>query len=92
MSAFLVDRAVERGVVKQISRSHLQRILQAGDMSFFMIGRGVLCSQRAASYIRHSELGQSASRNGMAHMADRTLARGGCVSTMAPAGDRSDSR
>ena len=28
----LVDRAVERGVVKQISRSHLQRILQAGDM------------------------------------------------------------
>lgn len=28
----LVERAVERGVVKQISRSHLQRILQAGDM------------------------------------------------------------
>ena len=28
----LVDRAVKRGVVKQISRSHLQRILQAGDM------------------------------------------------------------
>lgn len=28
----LVDRAVERGVVQQISRSHLQRILQAGDM------------------------------------------------------------
>ncbi len=28
----LVDRAVRRGVVKQISRSHLQRILQAGDM------------------------------------------------------------
>ena len=28
----LVDRAVERGVVKQISRSHLQRILQAGDL------------------------------------------------------------
>ena len=28
----LVDRAVERGVVAQISRSHLQRILQAGDM------------------------------------------------------------
>ena len=28
----LVDRAVERGVVTQISRSHLQRILQAGDM------------------------------------------------------------
>lgn len=28
----LVDRAVERGVVEQISRSHLQRILQAGDM------------------------------------------------------------
>jgi transposase len=28
----LVDRAVERGVVKQISRSHLQRILQAGDV------------------------------------------------------------
>ena len=28
----LVVRAVERGVVKQISRSHLQRILQAGDM------------------------------------------------------------
>ena len=26
----LVDRAVQRGVVKQISRSHLQRILQAG--------------------------------------------------------------
>jgi transposase len=28
----LVDRAVQRGVVKQISRSHLQRILQAGDL------------------------------------------------------------
>jgi hypothetical protein len=28
----LVDRAVERGVVKQISRSHLQRILQSGDL------------------------------------------------------------
>lgn len=28
----LVDRALERGVVAQISRSHLQRILQAGDM------------------------------------------------------------
>ena len=28
----LVERAVERGVVTQISRSHLQRILQAGDM------------------------------------------------------------
>ena len=28
----LVDRAVERGVVKHISRSHLQRILQAGDV------------------------------------------------------------
>lgn len=28
----LVDRAVQRGVVNQISRSHLQRILQAGDM------------------------------------------------------------
>ena len=28
----LVDRAVQRGVVTQISRSHLQRILQAGDM------------------------------------------------------------
>lgn len=28
----LVERAVERGVVEQISRSHLQRILQAGDM------------------------------------------------------------
>lgn len=28
----LVDRAVQRGVVKQISRSHFQRILQAGDM------------------------------------------------------------
>jgi transposase len=28
----LVERAVERGVVQQISRSHLQRILQAGDM------------------------------------------------------------
>ena len=27
-----LDGAVERGVVKQISRSHLQRILQAGDM------------------------------------------------------------
>ena len=28
----LVERAVERGVVTQISRSHLQRILQAGDL------------------------------------------------------------
>src|SRR3989449_522122 len=28
----LVERAALRGVVKQISRSHLQRILQAGDM------------------------------------------------------------
>lgn len=28
----LVDRAVKRGVVKQISRSHLQRILQSGDL------------------------------------------------------------
>jgi transposase len=28
----LVDRALERGVVAQLSRSHLQRILQAGDM------------------------------------------------------------
>ncbi|SCK18965.1 Transposase [Variovorax sp. HW608] len=28
----LVDRAVQRGVVQQISRSHLQRILQAGDL------------------------------------------------------------
>lgn len=28
----LVDRAVQRGVVTQISRSHLQRILEAGDM------------------------------------------------------------
>lgn len=28
----IVERAVQRGVVKQISRSHLQRILQAGDM------------------------------------------------------------
>ena len=28
----LVERAVERGVVKQISRSHLQRILQSGDL------------------------------------------------------------
>lgn len=28
----LVARAVERGVVEQISRSHLQRILQSGDM------------------------------------------------------------
>ena len=28
----LVNRAVERGVVKHISRSHLQRILQAGDV------------------------------------------------------------
>lgn len=28
----MVNRAVERGVVTQISRSHLQRILQAGDM------------------------------------------------------------
>lgn len=28
----LVARALQRGVVKQISRSHLQRILQAGDM------------------------------------------------------------
>ena len=28
----LVDRAVQRGVVTQISRSHLQRILLAGDM------------------------------------------------------------
>ncbi|MDO9202809.1 MAG: helix-turn-helix domain-containing protein, partial [Hydrogenophaga sp.] len=28
----VVERAVERGVVKQISRSHLQRILQAGDL------------------------------------------------------------
>ena len=28
----LVGRAVERGVVTQISRSHLQRILQAGDL------------------------------------------------------------
>ena len=28
----LVDRAVERGVVKQISRSHLQRVLQSGDL------------------------------------------------------------
>jgi len=28
----LVERAVERGVVTQISRSHLQRILQAGDV------------------------------------------------------------
>jgi hypothetical protein len=28
----LVQRAVERGVVTQISRSHLQRILQAGDL------------------------------------------------------------
>ena len=27
----LVDRAIERGVINQISRSHLQRILQAGD-------------------------------------------------------------
>ncbi|OTP75366.1 putative transposase [Caballeronia sordidicola] len=28
----LVERAIERGVTKQISRSHLQRILQAGDL------------------------------------------------------------
>jgi len=28
----LVDRAIERGVVSQLSRSHLQRILQAGDL------------------------------------------------------------
>src|SRR2546426_7566614 len=28
----MVERAALRGVVKQISRSHLQRILQAGDM------------------------------------------------------------
>ena len=28
----LVERAVQRGVVTQISRSHLQRILQAGDL------------------------------------------------------------
>ena len=28
----LVDRAIERGVVTQLSRSHLQRILQAGDL------------------------------------------------------------
>jgi len=28
----LVDRAVERGVVKQISRSHMQRILQSGNL------------------------------------------------------------
>ena len=28
----LVGRAIERGVVTQISRSHLQRILQAGDL------------------------------------------------------------
>ena len=28
----LVERAVERGVVTQLSRSHLQRILQAGDL------------------------------------------------------------
>lgn len=28
----LVERAVERGVVKQISRSYLQRILQSGDL------------------------------------------------------------
>jgi len=28
----LVERAIERGVSKQISRSHLQRILQAGDL------------------------------------------------------------
>jgi transposase len=28
----LVERAVDRGVVTQISRSHLQRILQAGDL------------------------------------------------------------
>ena len=28
----LVERAVERGVVTQISRSHLQRILQSGDL------------------------------------------------------------
>ena len=28
----LVERAIERGVVTQISRSHLQRILQAGDL------------------------------------------------------------
>jgi transposase len=28
----LVERAIERGVTEQISRSHLQRILQAGDL------------------------------------------------------------
>ena len=28
----LVERAIERGVVTQLSRSHLQRILQAGDL------------------------------------------------------------